>query len=153
MKPNAIRPIAICVFHHDGRILAARFRDPQRGRVFYRPLGGGIEFGEYSAETIVREIREELGAEVIDLRYLATLENVFSHNGQRGHEIIAVYDGAFADPAFYEQPSLTGDDNGRPLDVVWLSLADCRRPDAPPVFPTGLLDLLEEAYAKDAKKT
>ena len=28
MKPNAIRPIAICVFQHNGRILAAEGYDP-----------------------------------------------------------------------------------------------------------------------------
>jgi 8-oxo-dGTP pyrophosphatase MutT (NUDIX family) len=151
MKPNVIRPIAICVFYNNGRILAARFRHPQSDQVFYRPLGGGIEFGEYSADAIVREIHEELGTAVVDVRYLATLENVFTYNGQTGHEIVVVYDAAFADPALYEQTAFVGDDNGQLLDVVWLSLADCRLPDAPPVYPTGLLALVEEAHAKDAK--
>jgi 8-oxo-dGTP pyrophosphatase MutT (NUDIX family) len=145
MKPNVIRPIAICVFHYDGRILAAEGYDPLKQQPFYRPLGGAIEFGEYSAATLVRELQEELGAAVADLRYLGTLENVFTFNGQQGHEIVMVYDGAFADPTRYEQPYLEGaEDSGAPFRAVWLSLADCRRPNAPPVYPTGLLELLEE---------
>ena len=149
MKPNVIRPIAICVFQHDGRILAGRFYDPQRDLVFYRPLGGGIEFGESSADTLARELQEELGAAVTDLRYLGTLENVFTHNGQQGHEIVMVYDGAFADPTFYEQPWLDGaEDSGATFRAVWLSLADCRHAGAPPVYPTGLLELLDESHAK-----
>ena len=143
MKPNAIRPIAICVFHHDGRILAARFRDPQRGRVFYRPLGGGIEFGEYSADTIARELSEELGAAVVDLCYLGTVENVFTFDGQTGHEIVMVYDGAFADRSLYDQEVIEGaEDSGLSFRAVWVSLADCLDPAAPPVYPTGLLRLL-----------
>jgi 8-oxo-dGTP pyrophosphatase MutT (NUDIX family) len=152
MKPNAIRPIAICVFQHDGRILAAEHCEPVKQQRFYRPLGGAIEFGEYSADTLVRELQEELGAAVTDLRYLGALENVFTYNGQTGHEIVLVYDGAFADPTFYERTQIDGvEDSGVPFRAVWIALADCRRPGAPPVYPTGLLDLVEDSHAKDAK--
>ncbi len=148
MKPNTIRPIAICVFRHDDRILAIEFRRPDSGAIFYRPAGGGIEFGEHSADTMRRELREELGAEVRDLRYLGTLENVFTYDGQVGHEIVMVYDGVFADPTLYDRPVLEGlDDGATVLRLVWLSLAGCRRPDAPPLYPTGLLELLDEDLA------
>jgi len=154
MKPNAIRPIAICVFQHDGRILVVEGYDPLKQQAYYRPLGGAIEFGEYSADTIVRELQEELGAAVTNLRYLGALENVFTYNGQQGHEIVMVYDGAFADATLFEQPHLGGaEDNGAPFRAVWLSLADCRRPAAPPVYPTGLLELLEGSHAKPAGRT
>ncbi len=152
MKPNAIRPIAICVFQHDGRILACEFIDPVNQQTFYRPLGGAIEFGEYSADTLARELREELDAAVTGLRYLGMLENVFTYNGQRGHEIVLVYGGAFVDRSLYERPWLDGaEDDGQPFRAVWLPLADCRRPAAPPVYPTGLLELLEEPHAKLAR--
>ncbi len=142
MKPNIIRPIAICVFHHDGRILAAEGRDPIKGQLFYRPLGGAIEFGEHSADTIARELAEELGAAVTDLHYLGTLENIFTYGGETGHEIIMVYDGAFVDSSLYER-SLEGvEDDGEPFRAVWVSLADCKDPAAPPLYPTGLIDLL-----------
>jgi len=142
LKPNIIRPIAICVFHHDGRILAAEGRDPIKGQLFYRPLGGAIEFGEHSADTIARELAEELGAAVTDLHYLGTLENIFTYGGETGHEIIMVYDGAFVDSSLYER-SLEGvEDDGEPFRAVWVSLADCKDPAAPPLYPTGLIDLL-----------
>ncbi|HOU40862.1 MAG TPA: NUDIX hydrolase [Promineifilum sp.] len=143
MKPNAIRPIAICVCRHEGRILAAESEDPVKPQRFYRPLGGAIEFGEYSAEAVVREFREELGVVLTDVRYLGTLENVFTYNGQHGHEIALVYDGRFADPSLYDRPVIEGaEDNGAPFRAVWLSLAECAAPGAPPVYPTGLLELL-----------
>jgi 8-oxo-dGTP pyrophosphatase MutT (NUDIX family) len=145
MKPNFIRPIAICVFCHDGRILAAEGYDPAKQQTFYRPLGGAIEFGEYGADTIRRELAEELGAAAIGLRFLGALENVFTYNGQQGHEIILVYDGAFADRSLYERPVIEGaEDDGEPIRAVWVSLADCAGRAAPPIYPTGLLELLKK---------
>jgi 8-oxo-dGTP pyrophosphatase MutT (NUDIX family) len=144
MKPNVIRPIAICVFQNDGRILCAEHYDPVRRLTFYRPLGGTIEFGEHSAATIERELSEELGAAVTGLRYLGALENIFIHNGQSGHEIVMVYDGEFADRSLYERETLEGDDNGGPLRAVWVELAECAKTGAPPVYPDGLLELLIE---------
>ncbi|WP_222868188.1 NUDIX domain-containing protein [Saccharophagus sp. K07] len=95
-----IRPIAICIFHNNGEILVSQGFDHVKGTYFYRPLGGGIEFGEISAQTIVREIREEIGAEVINLHLIGTLENIFTFQGIPSHQIIQVYDGEFVDPPF-----------------------------------------------------
>lgn len=143
VKPNVIRPIAICVFRHDGRILVAEGYDPVKGQTFYRPLGGAIEFGETGAAAIARELAEELGAAVTNLHFLGALENIFTFNGQSGHEIVMVYDGAFADPTLYDQPFIEGvEDDGVPFRAVWVPLAGCDDPLAPPVYPTGLLALL-----------
>lgn len=143
MKPNPIRPIAICVFRHDGRILAAEGYDSIKHQTFYRPLGGAIEFGESSADTIAREMTEELGAAVVGLRFLGAVENIFTYNGQTGHEIVMVYDGAFADPAYYTMQVVAGvEDDGLSFRAVWVNLADCADPAAPPVYPTGLRELL-----------
>ena len=43
---RAIRPIAICVLRRHDEILVIEGRDESRDLTFYRPLGGGIEFGE-----------------------------------------------------------------------------------------------------------
>jgi 8-oxo-dGTP pyrophosphatase MutT (NUDIX family) len=143
MKPNVVRPIAICVLRNAGRILAAEGYDPVKRQAFYRPLGGAIEFGEHSRDTIVREFAEELGAAVQDVRYLGTIENVFTYDGQTGHEIVVVYDGALADSSLYELPVIEGEeDDGAPIRAVWISVAGSLKPGAPPVYPTGLLELL-----------
>ncbi|MCZ2114720.1 MAG: NUDIX hydrolase [Anaerolineae bacterium] len=143
MIPNKIRPIAICVFRHDGRILAAEGYDPLKGRRFYRPLGGAIEFGERGAATITRELSEELGVAVVDLRFLGALENIFTYDGQMGHEVVLVYDGAFVDRSLYDQPVIEGvEDDGQPFRAVWIELATIGDPDAPPLYPNGLPDLL-----------
>ena len=71
--------------------------DPTRRQILYRPLGGGVEFGERARDAVIREIAWELDAELANTRYLATLENIFTFDGQLGHEIILLFVVAFAD--------------------------------------------------------
>ena len=53
-----------------------------------------------------------------------------------------VYDGAFVDSSLYERSLEGAEDDGEPFRAVWVSLADCKDPAAPPLYPTGLIDLL-----------
>jgi 8-oxo-dGTP pyrophosphatase MutT (NUDIX family) len=142
MKAGKVRPLAICVFRRGDCILAAEGYDSVKGETFYRPLGGRIEFGEYSHDTVAREVREEIGAAVKNLRYLGTLENVFTYNGQPGHEIVLVYDGELVDEALYGREIVRGhDDDAVDITAVWKPLSFFERGEAP-LYPTGLLELL-----------
>ena len=144
MQKGKIRPLAICIFSHNGRILVAEGFDPIKQQLFYRPLGGAIEFGEYSREALIRELREEIQAEITNLRYLGTLENIFIFNGERGHEIVQVYDGDFVDPTLYTKERFAGYEVeiDEPFHIVWKSLADLAANPAEPLYPDGLLALL-----------
>jgi len=104
MNMNRIRPVALCLFQHKGRILVSRAYDAVKQDFYCRPLGGGIEFGKRGVETIAREIREELGAEIEKIRWLGTLENLFTGEGKAGHEIVLVFDAGFIDRSLYDQP-------------------------------------------------
>jgi ADP-ribose pyrophosphatase YjhB (NUDIX family) len=147
MHRGTIRPLVICLFRHERRILLDLCFDPSRQLRFYRPLGGGIEFGEYAEDALRREIREEISAEITAPRYLFTLENIFTFDNQRGHEIVLVYDAQFVDRTLYGQTSIKGVeefDGDIPLEIraEWRAIADLRRPDAHPLFPNGLLERL-----------
>ena len=113
--------------------------DSVKDQSFYRPLGGGIEFGELGTETVVRELMEEIGAIVLEPRYLFTIENIFVHEGRPQHEIALIYDGQFADESFYRIETIEGKEaNGEPIKAVWRSLTEFGDGD-PPLYPTGLL--------------
>ena len=146
MDKPFIRPIAICVFSNDGRILVFRGYDSVKEDYFCRPLGGSIEFGEHSRDAVVREIREELGAEIDDVRLLGTLENVFTVDGQAGHEFVQVYDAGLVDRSLYEKEALDAveDDGGGPFKAYWRSL-DSFANGGDRLVPEGLLELMRAA--------
>lgn len=146
-----IRPLVIALFRHNDTLLVSEGYDHLKQQSFYRPLGGMIEFGEHSAAALHREIHEELGLEITDLRYLFTLENVFTYNGQPGHEIVLVYDAAFVNPAVYQLPWLDGyETDGANLvafRATWHPLTFFEGAAAPPLYPDGLLQHLRRSPA------
>jgi 8-oxo-dGTP pyrophosphatase MutT (NUDIX family) len=141
---SQIRPIAICVFLMNNKILVAEGYDPIKDEHFYRPLGGGIEFGESSQKTICRELMEELNLEVDadSLRYLGALENIFMFNGAPGHEIVLIYDGRLKESGIYEQTVIFGKEaNGEDIRAVWKDLDEFREGKSR-LYPTGLFEML-----------
>lgn len=143
MIAQSIRPLAIGIFRRGNEILVFEGYDPSKDQVFYRPLGGAIEFGEYGYQALAREMGEEVGTGVADLRYLGVCENIFVYDGETGHEIVLVYEGNLADRSLYERRSFTGhEDDGTPFTAVWKSLEFFRQGQAP-LYPDGLLALLE----------
>ena len=143
MKPNKVRPIAICVLRDGDRIFVAEGHDPVKGETFYRPLGGRIEFGEHGHDTVARELMEEIGAQVRNVRYLGTVENIFTYNGQVGHEIVLVYDAEFADREMYDKVSVTAYDDGEVnFQAVWKRLDEFG--DNAPLYQDGLTDMLAD---------
>ncbi len=139
---NHIRAIAICIFRNQNKILVSEGVDSVKGQTYYRPLGGGIEFGEHSKETVQREIREELSEEVADIHYLGAIENIFISHGNMGHEIVQVYDGKFVNTKLYEQAELDGIEEGvDPFKAVWKHLEEFSPQN--PLYPDGLLEMLQ----------
>jgi 8-oxo-dGTP pyrophosphatase MutT (NUDIX family) len=142
MIGSRIRPIALCLFRHEGSILVNQSRDTVKNQAFCRLIGGGIEFGETGATAVAREVREELDAEVENVRFVGMLENIFTYNGTQGHEIALIYDAEFVDRRFYARASIPGiESNGHPFQAVW------RRIDAfsvaLPIYPDGVLGMLQ----------
>lgn len=147
MMPKRIRVITIGVIRKDDSILVFEGYDSVKEETFYRPLGGGIDFGEYSIDAVRREFREEINAELANLRYLATLENVFEVNGRKGHEVIVIYEGEFTDCSLYEKEEIVGlEDNGIKFKAIWMPLDEFRS-GKHPLYPTGLLALLGDKKA------
>jgi 8-oxo-dGTP pyrophosphatase MutT (NUDIX family) len=141
VSPLRIRPLAICVIQRGEDILVAEGYDRVKVETFYRPLGGGMEFGVSGEAAAVRELREELGVDVFNVHYLGTLENIYVYNGRPGHEIVLVYAAEVRDDSVYASEIMTGrEDDGTPFHVVWKSLASFG--PGSPLYPDGLLELL-----------
>lgn len=75
------------VIIHNGKILL--HRNVNSGH--YALIGGRVEIGESSTDTIKREIKEELGKDIKITGYISTIENFFEINGSKYHEIMFVH--------------------------------------------------------------
>jgi 8-oxo-dGTP pyrophosphatase MutT (NUDIX family) len=125
-KKPRIRPLSICLFRRDDRILVHEGDDPVKGIRFARPLGGGIDFGEHSRDAVIREIREELGAEITAVEFVCMMESIYIYLGKPGHELVFVYDARFVDENLYEQAVLEVTEGKRKFEARWRSLDELK---------------------------
>jgi 8-oxo-dGTP pyrophosphatase MutT (NUDIX family) len=110
------------LFSHKGSILVYNRVDSVSNREFYRPLGGKVEFGERSRDTVKREVMEETGEPITELRFLGALENIFTYKGERFHEVDFVYDATFANRAVYESGWVDCREGSRTFRAEWRTL-------------------------------
>ena len=136
---RAIRPIAIAIIEDRGRLLVFEGADRVNNRVYYRPLGGGIEGGELAADSVVREVREEIGAEIRVTKSLGVIENLFTLNGESRHEIVFVFAATLVDGAREQYNAREAD--GSEMVVSWVALEEFRRGRVR-LVPEGLLERL-----------
>lgn len=141
MTGRLARPVAVALLRRGDEILVFDVPDPVKGVTGWRLPGGTIEFGERGSDTVVREIREELGLEIADATYVGTIENIFTYLGVPAHEIVRVYDARFVDRAQYERTRFECiEANGAQFTCVWRRIADFRA--GVPLYPAGLIDLI-----------
>ncbi|MBU1130864.1 NUDIX domain-containing protein [Patescibacteria group bacterium] len=87
-RPNHIEIILRAIIIDDDKILVCKSND--HPPIYYLP-GGHLEMGEGIKQALKREIREELGAEINNLKFLEFFENSFTHNNVYHHEINFLY--------------------------------------------------------------
>ncbi|TWT25934.1 NUDIX hydrolase [Planomicrobium sp. CPCC 101110] len=146
MRPRAN---ALGLLFHQGRLLLEEQEGihSQGAGIFYRPIGGTIELGEPSAETLVREYREELGADVEIHRYVSCLENIYNIQGTVFHEITQLYIVGFEKEELYRKGSFTVTEGGRTTTAKWISIERLRDSETV-LYPSGLLELIEGELEK-----
>lgn len=129
---HQIRPLSVAVLRHENKVLAMECFDSVKQQVFYRLVGGGIEFGEKAEETVVREFQEELGLQVKISKRLGVEENIFSYEGKEGHEIVFFFEAEFINPADYLQEIHLQEKELKKNRVVWVDINDKNR-----IYPEG----------------
>jgi putative intracellular protease/amidase len=138
-----IRPLAIALIQNSrGQFLFDKGRDKIKNESFYRPLGGGMEFSESGNKALAREIVEELNQAVDVLKLVASLENIFTYEGQPGHETVMLFSAKFKDSDAYNKPEFDIYEGGVVVGkAVWRSLEEIRTEGAK-LYPNGLEQII-----------
>lgn len=140
MSLGGIRPIAIGAFLHDDRVLVGRAFDSQKNEHYCRPPGGGVEFGERAEDALRRELREEIGADIEDVKLMSVIENRFELEGEPKHEIVFVFEAHLKDRALYDQAEILMCESGWGGALRWEPLSQFERGERP-LYPVGLLEV------------
>lgn len=143
IPPREITCRALALVWRGPELLMIRVNEEHGEIRGYRPIGGGIEFGETSLETVQREVQEELGTPFQPESFLGWVENLYTFNGHPGHEMMALWEGTLADKKFYEQERIEyieADKIAKQCFMVW------RNPFAAdlPVWPEKMLEKLKD---------
>lgn len=137
-KSGKIRVLALGLIQQGDRLFLSEGYDPAKQETFYRPLGGGIEFGELSQAALKREFMEELDANLTQIQYLGCLESVFVYNGKPGHEIIQLYRCEFEDLTLYQSEQVAFKEGDRQKTALWLPLSRFQSGELT-LYPANLL--------------
>ena len=126
-----------------GRELLVAEVEQSDGRVKgVRPLGGSIEVGETREQALVREFAEELRCEVAVTGAWHAFENIYEHEGARGHEFIFAAAIRLGDPDIFRRDRFDFlEHEGTRCCAVWLD--PLQLPPGVALYPDGLLQAIE----------
>lgn len=114
------------------------------GETFWSLPGGRVEFHEAGAETLAREIEEEIGckAAVGPLRFI--IENFFELSGRRVHEVGFYYEAELSQPLPFHETEIVHrvKDGSADLEFRWAPATQAAL-DRFELVPPTLRDLVE----------
>lgn len=126
------------VIMHNNKILLHRNKNSDH----YAMIGGRVEIGENSEQTIKREVKEELGKEIKITGYVSTIENFFEMKGSKYHEIMFIYKAEFENDEDQKIENTLQNIEGKDyLQYEWI---DINKIDEYPLRPNVLKEVLKE---------
>lgn len=96
-------------------------------RDYYFFPGGHVDLGEISQEAAIREMKEERGSILKDLRFIGLIENIYPEKGETKYEINIVFEGEEEND---DVENVTKEDH---ILFEFLSLEDLKKTDVRPV--------------------
>ena len=97
---STIRLKALGLYWRDGCLLASEVNRDDGTLKRVRPLGGTVEFGESWQDALIREFQDEIGVGIELIGDPIVLENIYTHHGALGHEILFVSEIIFSPNAY-----------------------------------------------------
>lgn len=132
-----IRTLSLAVIRKGNKVLAMQGVDTAKNEHFYRLPGGGIEFGEKAEEALKREMKEELGLDVIIQKQLGVVENLFEFNQKKGHEIVFVFEATLSEDDLKKDKFSCVEEQLDGLTCEFVEIMPDNR-----IYPNGVVELL-----------
>jgi len=120
---NQISAKTMCIITNDGKLLVNKGYDKVKKETFYRLIGGKVEFGEKNVDAVKREIKEELGVDVSNLKFITAKEEIFTYVDTPGHEVIFLFSGKIADKKVLNSKEIANPDSND-FPAVWIPIKE-----------------------------
>jgi ADP-ribose pyrophosphatase YjhB (NUDIX family) len=147
-----IRAKSIVIFQKKTKFLFTVCYEQSNKQVFYIPVGGGVEVGEYSSDTAKREVLEEISQEIENIQLLDVQENIFNYNAKDEHEIVFIFKADFKNKLAYDSiPIGNLNDNGTKIELTWAAIDEIKERNIK-IYPDCLWHILE-TLTKDERST
>lgn len=129
---------AACMIIHNNKILLHKNINSDH----YALLGGRVEIGENTEETIKREVQEEIGKKIKIIGYIATIENFFETEEIKYHEYMFVYQAEFEEEEDKKiQETIKNIEGKEYLQYEWI---DLDKIEQYPIKPIIIKEILKE---------
>lgn len=122
-KNKKISVKALCLIEHKGKLLLNKGYDKVKDKTFFRIIGGGVNFREETEKALRREFKEELESEIENLQPVGVIENIFTYEGEKSHEIMFIYRGDLSNKKLYKQKLIPNVDS-RDFPAQWVPISD-----------------------------
>jgi 8-oxo-dGTP diphosphatase len=96
-------------------------------RDYYFFPGGHVELGEISSDALVREMREERGSNIKNLKFIGLIENIYKEKENTKYEINIVFD---AEEENDEIETITKEDH---IEFEFMTIEEVKEADIRPV--------------------
>ncbi len=132
---------AAAVIVHDRSVLLQR----ARGNSYWSLPGGRVELLETGATAIMREMREEIGEQVVVGDLIYVVENFFEASGKKIHEIGLFYHVQLSATStrLDKAASFVGASDNAHLEFSWMSQRDISKADIRPRLLASALSTFE----------
>ena len=112
----------------------------------YTLPGGRCELGESSANTAIRELKEETGLDSTFVKGIGLVENFFvsSFTGRQIHELLIINELKFVSETVYEKEIINNIEEKKDkkfhLTYVWLDISELKKSDFRPAVALNMLN-------------
>ena len=141
---SQIRVKTFAYIRHEDRILLEEIQDDTGRVTVYRPLGGEVEFQEKAEDALQREIREELGEDIIVKRLFCVAEELYVYNGKDGHEVNFIFECEFENKDVYKQDEIVRIDTEHHIRITARWLDPKNLPDGVKLVPADFAENLKK---------